>query len=249
MSFSDRQIQNLFEIGKIVYTQPDPCELCTLLATRVCPEGELAKIYLARLEEDGIFRTLASFGYARETNINEFTTDLNRDIPLVDAYLRSEVITLNRRELAIRYPNFETIDKRSPWKSLAITPTISGGLVFIFRLQVPLSEYSHSQQYFEAIAMILSFYKCAPLACQKRRDLQISIDPKAVDHLEGRPLTSRQRTILALIQEGLTNYQIAGSIGYSESLVKQETIIIYSKMGVRGRVDLRAESILEKVSR
>lgn len=58
MSFSDRQIHNLFKIAKIIYTSPEPTELCALLATQVCPEGELAKVYLAKLDQDGFLGVL-----------------------------------------------------------------------------------------------------------------------------------------------------------------------------------------------
>lgn len=253
MSFTDRQIHNLFEIGKIVYISPEPNELCALLATRVCPEGELAKVYFAKLDQDGFFRTVASFGYAKESKIHDYKVGLVREVPMPDAYLRSEVITFNREELPLKYPEFQTIDQRSPWESLAITPTLAGGFVFVFRLQVPLSKGKSTKLYFEAIANILSFYrkecsqsKFAPVEPIK---LEVSTDSPQNEEMRNRPLTKRQRTILALIQEGLTNSQIANEVGYSESLVRQESVLIYAKMGIRGRVDLRAEKTLLKVSR
>lgn len=82
MSFSDRQIHNLFEIAKIVYASPEPNELCALLATRVCPEGELAKVFLAKLNQDGYFRGLASFGYSNDSRIHEYKVGLVRSVPL-----------------------------------------------------------------------------------------------------------------------------------------------------------------------
>jgi DNA-binding CsgD family transcriptional regulator len=54
----------------------------------------------------------------------------------------------------------------------------------------------------------------------------------------GQPLTARQNEILEMIKDLLTNSMIANRIGYSESLVRRETIIIYAKLGVRGRKDI-----------
>jgi len=103
-----------------------------------------------------------------------------------------------------------------------------------------------TQTYFEAIGKILSFYRrdniqsgAKPIESSVSTSLN---NASRHDELKDRPLTKRQRTILTLIQEGLTNSQIAGEIGYSESLVRQETILIYAKLGVRGRVDVRAEN-------
>ncbi|MFM7889961.1 MAG: LuxR C-terminal-related transcriptional regulator [Actinomycetota bacterium] len=222
MSFSDRQVQNFFEVAKIVYEAPEPPDLCAMLATRICPEGELAKVYLAKLESDGIFRTVATFGYARETEIHKFQVGLDKRIPLADAYLRSEVILLNRHELPFLYPHFQVVDKRSPWESMAVTPTLGGGLVYVFRLQVPLEKNKYMSIYFESIANLLSFYPYVHdsyAVVEPRRVLNNHSYDESSTGMRDKSLTARQRTILELIQEGQTNLQIAGVIGYSESLV------------------------------
>jgi DNA-binding CsgD family transcriptional regulator len=54
----------------------------------------------------------------------------------------------------------------------------------------------------------------------------------------GQPLTERQTLILQLIREGKHNHEIANLLGYSESLIRQETIAIYKKLGVSGRKSL-----------
>jgi LuxR family maltose regulon positive regulatory protein len=59
-----------------------------------------------------------------------------------------------------------------------------------------------------------------------------------VGDLFGKQLTTRQEKILDLMRAGLTNEDIAQRIGFSPSLVKQETMLIFSKLGVSGRKDL-----------
>ena len=44
------------------------------------------------------------------------------------------------------------------------------------------------------------------------------------------------------MQNGMTNEEIATKIGYSASLVKQETMLIFSKLGISGRRDLTSAS-------
>jgi DNA-binding NarL/FixJ family response regulator len=51
-------------------------------------------------------------------------------------------------------------------------------------------------------------------------------------------LTARQELIHNLLIHGYTNPEIAKDIGYSESLVRQETIAIYAFLGVSGRKEL-----------
>ena len=51
-------------------------------------------------------------------------------------------------------------------------------------------------------------------------------------------LTPRQWEIHALILEGMSNVAIAHEMKYSESLIRQETMRIYKKLGISGRRDL-----------
>jgi DNA-binding NarL/FixJ family response regulator len=54
----------------------------------------------------------------------------------------------------------------------------------------------------------------------------------------GIELSSRQKVILEMLSKGATNSEIALEIGYSESLIRQETIEIYRTLGVSGRKEL-----------
>jgi DNA-binding CsgD family transcriptional regulator len=56
--------------------------------------------------------------------------------------------------------------------------------------------------------------------------------------LKSGSLTERQQIIKNLIEKGLTNPAIADEIGYSESLVRQETMAIYAILNISGRKDL-----------
>ena len=53
-------------------------------------------------------------------------------------------------------------------------------------------------------------------------------------------LTERQNLILQMIADGRTNADIADLLGYSESLIRQETIRIYSKLACSGRNEAAA---------
>lgn len=55
---------------------------------------------------------------------------------------------------------------------------------------------------------------------------------------ERKELTSRQRIILAELMHGKTNITIALELNFSTSLIRQETMEIYRKMGVSGRQEL-----------
>jgi len=60
-----------------------------------------------------------------------------------------------------------------------------------------------------------------------------------IEESEVQPLSERQNRILDLLKLGKTNKEIAEAIDYSESLVRHETMIIYKKLRVEGRHELR----------
>jgi len=50
-------------------------------------------------------------------------------------------------------------------------------------------------------------------------------------------LSSRQRRILELVAEGMTNQQIGNRLGYSESTIGHDLVAAYERLGVRNGED------------
>ena len=78
---------------------------------------------------------------------------------------------------------------------------------------------------------------CALLALDRHKSAAQIIAATAIHQVVAGKLnlTARQNTILEGIRHGHTNSTIALDIGYSESLIRQETIDIFKKLGVSGR--------------
>ncbi len=88
-------------------------------------------------------------------------------------------------------------------------------------------------EYFETLRSILTFWEAL-------YDSKINKE-SSKPVLRDKSLTPRQENILKMVNEGKTNALIASQLGYSESLIRQETIIIYRKLGVEGRRELKRE--------
>jgi DNA-binding NarL/FixJ family response regulator len=71
---------------------------------------------------------------------------------------------------------------------------------------------------------------------------------KVRDSEVGKKLTERQELILSMIKNGMTNNAIANRMGYSESLIRQETMSIYQKLGVDGRREIIKNDSLDENS-
>lgn len=233
MDFQDFFAETLFDLAQAVYVKPTMEELCQFLAMRICPSGEISRVYVGRLDPDGIIRTEGSFGYSINTRIGELETPLDTSRPMPHALQTREVYVANHDEVQRDFPEYTPLDRSSPWIATAVAPTL-GRHVFVFRLQCRIEDKKTVALYFKAASAILSFFDFDH-AQPQTRILTKSKLPKA---LFGQPLTPRQTEILEFIEERKTNVEIAELLGYSESLIKQESMIVYAKLGINGRQEL-----------
>ena len=61
------------------------------------------------------------------------------------------------------------------------------------------------------------------------------------DFISGTKLSARQLLIHKMMVTGKTNRQIATELSYSISLIKQETMRIYVKLGIDGRNEIKRD--------
>lgn len=92
-----------------------------------------------------------------------------------------------------------------------------------------------SKECLESIAILLNNALIRVLTQPTQLQISGRNNGKAHRESEQEYLTERQEVILRLIAEGRTNGDIAEILGYSESLIRQETIRIYALLGCNGR--------------
>lgn len=235
ISFSRESLSTIYVIGEFVYKKNSLETLTLFLSHVVCPSGELARIHVAKLDNDGLIRTASSFGYATDSRIDELEIPFGSVAPIPDVLRAGVPLVLNKRRVFEKYKDFVDVDPRSSWESIAIVPTLSV-YTFVFRLQSQITDQVSTENYFRLIGNLLSLHDSVKNSDHFGEKYQISLTSHNVSApLAGAPLTPRQTIILNLIREGKTNAEISRCIGYSESLVKQETIKIYSKLQIEGR--------------
>lgn len=105
--------------------------------------------------------------------------------------------------------------------------------VYAFSFPSDLTKIDGIMNYFEAIQSLLRVYESS------LEIRTLSSSRNLIEQSELQPLSQRQEKILELLRSGKTNKAIAQIIGYSESLVRHETMIIYKKLRVEGRHELR----------
>ena len=241
MNSTRNHTSTLLRLAEFVYQQPSAEDLSQRLAFEVCPTGELAKVYLGRVDNDGVIRTISSFGYPLAIDVMGISIPLDADRPAPDAVRRQRVVLGSREVIEAQYSGFAHIDPQSPWRSLVAVPT-AGRLIATFHLLCDMDDPDRAALYFQLIGAILSFYQYEELRPLNQRSglgKVVEQENPVIARMEvGRPLTERQQMILSMIKELKSNPQIAALMGYSESLIRQETIIIYKKLGVSGRNEI-----------
>lgn len=194
-----------------------------------CHTGEVCRIYLARINNDLTMQHVASFGFSDDFIQSHKKTTIMEAQTLLRA--------INESALVIE-PSQEVFDKSrktaAVWKTNIYLPLLPN-FAAIISTQCRLSNNEENYSYFEALRSVINLYTNL-LHQVKPSGLQSNNRSKII--AVGDKLTERQEVILAMVKEGMTNNEIADKLGYSESLIRQETIAIYQKLGVDGRRDL-----------
>ena len=201
-------------------------QLVAFLSSNVCPFGELVAAGTANLGEDGYVRT--EFRYGFSTSIEPPPpVHISADHPSVRTLIEMQIQVIDMNGLHKRYEDIPSSVKPNSEYIVSITLPATTSKIYGFAFQRDVRIMQDYLDYFECILSILSNWE--------KMNSTKTISRLSHNVIENSSLTIRQEKIVELIKEGRTNTSIASILGYSESLIRQETIIIYRKMGVNGR--------------
>lgn len=202
------------------------------VALNSCKSNLPTRFYLSRINADLSLNHVASFGFSEEF------VEANKSFSLLTTPLLNEAINSNRvmiRPRDIRYfqdfHQLKVTEEDSKWEStvfIPLLPNFAGTL----NLQVELEESKENLECYELLRSILNLYLNI---YDDNSPSKRGLPTKTRDSDIGTKLSERQELILQLIRSGMTNNAIAKKMGYSESLIRQETMAIYRKLGVDGR--------------
>ena len=212
--------------------RPSLFQIVAFLSSNVCPYGEISGVSTAKLRNDGWIVTDSQFGFHEHTEFEPVT--ISMDAPGAEALRHLKIVFANRLNLNEEFSDTACDVPKLDNETGIYFPT-SPTRLFRFALVGKVEEHISLKNYYECVRSILMLWE----------NLQI-LDEKSdavtkESSTFSRELTKRQAIILDLIREGKTNSKISEEIGFSDSLVKQETILIYKKLGVSGRKDLISE--------
>jgi DNA-binding CsgD family transcriptional regulator len=211
-------------------------EIAQFLVMNTFIEDNVSCLYIGELIETGVVCALGGFGWSSEEYSAFFDIPIHEKYPLTDAIRSKKIIeVLNDAAFSENYPLMSAHTISAAWDSgIAIPAHPIGGIALYSSKEIVLD--SISEVFFMAVGSLLGLYASRlPLAL-----VEVALKVKDKIDLPQVPLTDRQLVIAGMLERGFNNAQIGLEIGYSESLVRQETVAIYRKLQVTGRQAMQA---------
>lgn len=185
-----------------------------------------------RLQEDGVFIYESVRGLVKHLD-PEVKVSVTDDNVVALAARTGKTQIFDMEEMFNIFKQATHREVLSSYSSGIVLPITDRKFVGIV-LTVPFDDLKEYSEYFECVRLVLALW-------QSKGDFNRS-EIANKDGSQERELTERQNSIVEMIQEGKTNASIADTLGFSESLIRQETVIIYRKLGIHGRRELMPDS-------
>ena len=207
---------------------PSVDQIVKFLSKHLDPFGEISGVSWMTLGSDGLFEYnyISGLRTRMDPSVRVSISDDNA----VSQSLRMGKLQIwDMREM---YENYSDATHRSELESFdsGMAMPLTSKTVIGCALHKPFADLVEYEGYFECIRLVLAQW-------QSRIDFRATTISRKVG-VENTKLTSRQESILVMIKKHLTNSSIALELGFSESLIRQETVLIYRKLGVSGRKEL-----------
>jgi DNA-binding CsgD family transcriptional regulator len=193
-------------------------------------------IYIGELIETGVVCPLGAFGWSTEVYASVSDVSIHDKFPITDAIRSKDLILChNGAEHERLYPLMSQFTYEGNWVSgIAIPVYPIGGMALYSPIKLELTEAM--TVFYITIGSLLGLYASRlPTAL-----VAVALSVKEKIDLPQVPLSDRQLVIAGLLERGFNNSQIGLEIGYSESLIRQETVAIYRKLQVTGRKAMQA---------
>lgn len=215
----------------------DVDDISRFIVVRTLSEFDPVVFYVGWIHDGFELVELTGFGYSRDLENNAKNIPLRAKNPLTFSVTHNKLVLIHNTKADLKdFPDLDTDDPRiKGWKTCLAWPINShGGAIAFFNSEFELSNLS--EKFIMTIGSISGLAFKIALDCNwnaySRKSQKFAANNQAP--------TPRQEIIIKRLKSGLSNKAIALELGYSESLIRQETIAIYKVLNVAGRKELIA---------
>lgn len=205
--------------------KPTLFEVLTYLSNKLCQEGNICGVTLGLINEENCIVSVHRLGFDIDS-IDEMQIQIDSQFPSAISLKSQNMVILDLEGVPepLYENNIQTDSKM--FKSACYIP-LNGKTILILSFVNDFKITQSRQTFLDCIRSVLKMF----LTYQSKNYIN--------ENELLRSLTPRQELICKGILDGKTNLQIAEELAYSISLIRQETIRIYSKFEVNGRTELK----------
>ena len=212
-------------------------QFCRSMALSVLQEFGVIATYVARLDSDNRISMIGSFGYSQQRVENTGRPSIWENMSITETIRTGKVMVYETwDEYIAKYPDKEHL--ASPGQAFVCLPlryrgATSGGFGITFSR--PIKDLGLDARIWEVFSAAGEVFLSKSWSSELVRN-PVPINQYGEDALFAvGSLSERERQVLELVAEGKTNEQIARSMAYSTSTIKQDTIRIFRVLGVKTR--------------
>ncbi len=215
-------------------SKPKREAIVTYLSKSVSPNDQSCAAGTAILGEDKLIRTEFRVGTDKSVpRINNLRASADHPIAIALRKFQIQFYAMSESDNQINTKNNanKNVKRNQPNRDFksGIAMPVTKKLVYGFAFNLDVKDLKKYSEFFECVQKSLMLYES--LVSEGRRK------PMSESAL-GDSMSPRQQMILKLIKEGKSNPEIADELSYSVSLIRQESMKIYGKLGVTGRKEV-----------
>lgn len=228
-------ISNLRRICDHLAVEKNVEQAIQLIAINACFSGNSSRLYLGRFHKDLELFNFATFGFDIQPGLMH-SYERNFLPLLMSDSIQLDSVTFQDHDSSYHelFNKVTGLKEDDIWRTTVVIPLLPNYFATL-SLQIEISDEVNNREYFDALRSVINLYLTLDSKASRAPRERARIGK---ENRNGPHLTERQELVLELIQEGKTNGSIALLMGYSESLIRQETMVIYRKLGIEGRKDL-----------
>lgn len=228
-------LSRLRKISQFLTTNITMADAIQFLELNACHSGEKSRIFFGGINAGVNLDHTINWNVHLDPSFHKTYVQLIRSL-FPEEVIKSQSIIFhshNERYQSNFSRHFGFFDEEL-WKSTIVMPFPPDYFAALSITEESASS-SSVEDYYVSLYSVLKLFLLSRVS--RRKGITRSDSAKR-EKLDLAPLSERQELILKLMKEGEINKTIATRMGYSESLIRQETIAIYRKLEIGGRKGL-----------
>jgi len=213
--------------------RPSLDDLVHFLTVRTLQPWNAERVFISRIDRDGVFRDFSFFGFPIDDASQWKEVHITDRVPMADAARSASIVIADEERLLAVYKSLVKFHEQWVGRVIVDVPIIKGGVSIGVMGIVFIGKIPSDESFLPFLRSVATCIVFAMDDTRRKIALKRTLGPKS-------ELTDRQKNILEMMAQGLTNAVMASRLGFSESLIRQETVKIYRNLNVNNRHEASA---------